>query len=70
MTLFLSRFSLITILLFFSFTSNAQMLDSAAYVFGDYIEIGIHKNGHEGAPNIMGDSIHNRGLGGFLFLVS
>ena len=33
-----------------SLIANAQLVDGHAYMIGDYVEIGIHANGHEGAP--------------------
>ena len=43
--------------------ANAQLVDGHAYMFGNFVEIGINANGHEGAP-IIDLTDHSRNGGG------
>ena len=52
LTLILGSSSLIT---------NAQIVDGHAYMVGDYVEVGINENGHEGAPCPEVPEMHCRG---------
>lgn len=39
----------------FCATLNAQIIDDSGYLLGNFVEIGINPNGHEGALSIEGD---------------
>ena len=45
--------------------SFSQWTSEGAYLIGDFVEIGINHNGHEGAPYLAGS--HNRGADRSIF---
>ena len=49
---------------------NAQVSGDHAFMIGDYLEIGIHEAGYEGAPLDVGIPTHYRGSSGKLGFVA
>jgi hypothetical protein len=57
-------FLVFPIIAFFSSTASAQILGTSAYIYGDYVEIGINDAGHEGAPRVpLSNNRSNQALG-------
>lgn len=46
---------------------QAQLTPDGAYLIGDYVEIGINPNGHEGAPDLTGSHSRSSGTPEFMF---
>ncbi|MCH2233440.1 MAG: hypothetical protein MK078_04225, partial [Crocinitomicaceae bacterium] len=51
-----------------SFSMNAQIVGTSAYMIGDLVEVGINQRGYEGAPTLAGS--HERGFAGLGFVAN
>ncbi|CAG7581694.1 MAG: putative gliding motility-associated protein [uncultured marine phage] len=47
-----------------SFQSFSQIVGTEAYIIGDYVEVGINADGHEGAPDLAGSNARSSAWAG------